>query len=127
MIRDPVRADPAEFAAALNVTEALPIPEAVPVESHVSLEAAVHAHPCGAVTLTDPLPPFAGTDPAEAEREYEHPTPDCVTVNVRPAMVSVPVRENADVFAAAVNDTEPLPLPDAGEAVIQLSLLAAVH
>jgi len=51
----------------------------------------------------------------------------CVTVNVDPAIVSVPVRA-PPVFAATVNVTVPLPVPLAPLAiVIQLALLLAVH
>ena len=38
------------------------------------------------------------------------PTAACETVNVLPAMVSVPLRD-APVFAATVNVTDPLPTP----------------
>ena len=41
----------------------------------------------------------------------------CVTVNVCPAMLDVPVR-CAPVFAAAVNVTLPLPEPDAPEEMV---------
>ena len=52
----------------------------------------------------------------------------CVTVNVAPAIVSVPVRLEATVFAATVNVTEPLPEPVAPPVtVIHAALLAAVH
>lgn len=51
----------------------------------------------------------------------------CVTVNVFPATVSVPLRL-APVFAATVKLTVPLPLPLLPALiVIQLSLLVAVH
>jgi hypothetical protein len=54
-------------------------------------------------------------------------TAACVTVNVRPATVSVPVRE-APVFAPTVNATDPLPVPLPDEVmVIHGALLAAVH
>src|ERR1043165_6457828 len=51
----------------------------------------------------------------------------CVTVNVEPAIVSVPVRA-PPVFAATVNVTVPVPVRVAPLViVIQLTLLAAVH
>jgi hypothetical protein len=51
----------------------------------------------------------------------------CVTVNVRVAIVAVPVR-SAPVFAARVRRTCPFPVPVAPEAtVIHAALLVAVH
>ncbi len=51
----------------------------------------------------------------------------CVTVNVVPATVSVAVRA-APVFAATVNVTVLLPLPDApAEIVTKVALLVAAH
>ena len=53
--------------------------------------------------------------------------PACETVNVWPATVSVPVRA-APVFAATVNATEPLPVPEAPlEIVIQSALDEALQ
>jgi hypothetical protein len=50
-----------------------------------------------------------------------------VTVNVAPAIVSVPVRLAA-VFDATLNDTEPSPVPVAPPVtVIHALLLTAVH
>ena len=48
------------FAAALNVTGPVPLPlvPAVTV-THAAVLAAVHAHPVGAVTVTEPEPPAA--------------------------------------------------------------------
>ena len=51
----------------------------------------------------------------------------CVTVNVWPATVTVPTRCARVVFAAAVNDAGPLPVPEAVPTVNQLALLTAVH
>ena len=54
-------------------------------------------------------------------------TPDCVTVNVCPAIVIVPVVV-APVFGATEKATVPLPLPLAPVVtVIQEALLTAVH
>jgi len=51
-----------------------------------------------------------------------------VTVNVAPAIVSVPVRLDATVFAATLKPTLPLPDPVAPlVTVIHAALLAAVH
>jgi hypothetical protein len=52
----------------------------------------------------------------------------CVTVNVRPAIVSVPVRTELVVLGATVKLAEPLPEPDApAVTVIQVTLLTAVQ
>ena len=49
-------------------------------------------------------------------------------VNVAPAIVSDPVRLLAVVFAATLNDTGPLPVPDAPlVTAIHALLLTAVH
>jgi hypothetical protein len=54
--------------------------------------------------------------------------PGCDTVNVCPAMVTVPVRKAVVGLAATVYPTDPLPLPLAPEVtVIQLALLTPVH
>jgi hypothetical protein len=51
----------------------------------------------------------------------------CETVNVLPAAVTEPVRA-APEFAATVNETVPLPVPDAPlEIVIHAAFEAAVH
>ena len=51
-----------------------------------------------------------------------------MTVNVAPAIVSVPVRLDATVFAATVNPTVPFPEPVAPLViVIHATLLTAVH
>ena len=52
----------------------------------------------------------------------------CVTVNVLPAMVNVPVRADVPVLAATVYVTLPLPLPEAPEVMVsQLASLVAVQ
>jgi len=54
--------------------------------------------------------------------------PACVTVNVCPATVSVPVRELVPVFAAALKVTDPLPVPLAPAVTVsQVAVLVAVQ
>jgi hypothetical protein len=54
--------------------------------------------------------------------------PACVTVNVFPAIESVPVRVDVDALAPTLKLTVPFPLPDApAVTVIQAALLTAVH
>lgn len=59
-----------------------------------------------------------------------HAVPDAcwLTVNVFPAIVSVPVRLPEELFALTLNDTDPVPIPDAPlVTVIQSLLLTAVQ
>ena len=57
----------------------------------------------------------------------EHGAPSCVTVNVCPAIVNVPLRA-APVLAAIANATEPGPAPLAPDVtVIHEAFDAAVH
>src|SRR5262249_3217285 len=52
----------------------------------------------------------------------------CVTVNVSPAIVKIPVRSAPVVFAATVYATVPFPVPlDPLVTMTQLALLPAVH
>ena len=74
---------------------------------HEVLLNAVQAHPPPAVTLTDRLPPAAGTVPLSGDRAYEQPCP-CVTAQGWPAIVSVADRVGPDV-GATVNATVPGP------------------
>src|SRR5215831_257769 len=103
----PLRALLLLVAAAMNATEPLPVPlvPAVTV-SHVALLTAVHAHEPPAVTVTEPLPPAAGTDWLVGEIEDEHAAAS-VTVNVLPAMVMDPVCAPVVVLAAALKATVP--------------------
>jgi len=54
------------------------------------------------VTVTEPVPPPAGSDWLVGEIENEHDAAACVTVYVCPAIVSVPVRGVVRVFAATL-------------------------
>lgn len=125
----PVRDAIEVFAAALIVTEPLPDPDAPAVTvNHASLLAAVHEHAAGELTATVAVPPLAGTLCDEGEIVAEQMIPVCVTVKVLPAIVSVPVRDVAVVFAAALNVTDPLPDPDVPAVTVShASLLVAVH
>src|SRR4051812_5831520 len=105
----PERAGPL-VAAALMFTVPLPeplAPDAIVI--HDAWLAAVHAHPEPEVTLTLELPPDEATDSVCGATVNVQPA-DCTTVTVCPATVSVPVLA-PPVVAAAVNDTEPRPLP----------------
>ena len=57
-----------------------------------------------------------------------HDTPACVTVTVWPAIVTVALRDEAAVFAAAATLTVPSPDPLAPLVTVsQLALLVAIH
>jgi hypothetical protein len=70
--------------------------------THDALLVAVQLQPAPAVTITVPLPPEAARDWLPGEIVNEHGGAACVTVNVLPPTVSVPVRAVAPVFAATL-------------------------
>ena len=80
----------------------MPLPVApVLMVIHGALLAAVHAQPVAAVTVTAPAP-AADVRVADAgEIVGTHGIP-CVTVNVLPPIVSVPVRDVVPVFAVTL-------------------------
>jgi hypothetical protein len=131
MVSVPVRGLMLALAAALNATEPFPLPLAplVTVSQDVALLTPVHAHPASVVTVVEPVPPPATTDWLVGESEYVHGAAACVTVNVWPAMVRVPVRELVFGFAAALNPTVPVPLPLAPLVTVNhdVLLLTPVH
>ena len=77
---------------------------------------AVHAQPEPATTVTEPVPPEAGTDAESGEIANVHPSP-CTIVTVWPAMVSVPDR-GGPVSAVMLTVTVPDPLPFGEEATV---------
>lgn len=104
------------LAVAVNPTVPLPVPDApVVTVSHGAFAVAVHVQlGADAVTVTAPDPPPFGIFCEDGEIEMVHGgggAAACDTVNVCPPIVIVPVRA-APVFAAAVNATVPLPVPD---------------
>jgi hypothetical protein len=108
---------------------ALPVPllAAVTAIHPVLLLTAVHPHPLVVVTPADCAPP-AATTVCVVGVSVKLQVPACVTVSVRPAIVSVPVRGLEDVLAATLNAT--VPFPDALAplvTVIQPALLIPVH
>jgi len=89
---------------------------------------ALQPQPIAAVTVLVPLADAAVKDCAVGEIDGEHDAAAWVTVNVAPAIVSVPVRLEAAGLAATLNAVVPLPDPVAPLViVIHASLLAAVH
>jgi hypothetical protein len=117
------------LASALKVTVPLPVPldPAVTVTQLAPL-VAVHPQPVIVVTATLPVPPDAATACVEGEMLGEQLKPDCVTVKVLPAIVSVPVREDVVVAATTAKVTVPLPEPEAPPVTDSHdALLTALH
>jgi hypothetical protein len=67
-----------------------------------ALVVAFHEHPGSVSTLTVPLPAAAGTDVLTGAIEYVQGRPVCVTVNVCPAIVIVPVLSVVFGFAVTL-------------------------
>lgn len=116
----PVRELVSGFAATLYDTCPFPVPLVPAVMViHDTLFDAVHAHPLPAVTV---IVPFAAEAPIEVpvgEMVNVHGTgASWVTVNVRPAIVTVPVRWFVPVFAATEYPTVPGPLPLAPDVIV---------
>jgi len=86
--------------------------------AHVDPLEAVQLQLDDVVTVTVPLPPFAGSVVLLGEIVNVHGAPGWVTVNVCPAIVSVPVRSVVVVFAATLKFTEPPPVPLAPEVIV---------
>ena len=107
----------------------MPLPVApVLTVIHVALLVAVQAQPAGTVTVTVPVPAAAVTMAEVDEIAGVHDMALCVTVNVDPAIVSVPTRLVVVVLAAMLKVTVPDAEPDAPAlTVIHATLLTAVH
>jgi len=125
----PVRLVVTVFAATSNVTDPLPDPVAPPVTViQAALLVAVQLHPVAADTALPPLAAAAVKDRLVGEIVGEQDAAACVTVNVAPAIVSVPVRLVATVFAATLKPTVPLPVRLAPDVMVSHeALLAADH
>ena len=126
----PVRCVVVVFGATLNVTVPLPDPLALPVMViQLAVLYELHAHPAPVVMVTEAVPPAAGTDCEAGLTEYvQGAAASCVTVNVWPPTVIVPVREVVALFAPTLNVTVPLPEPLApAVTTIQLTVLDADH
>ena len=84
MVRVPVRELVLLLAVALNATVPLPLPlaPAVTVSHDVLLLTPVHAHPAGAVTPVEPVPPVAATAPLVGAIAYLQVMPGCVTLKL---------------------------------------------
>ena len=108
----PLRVCPAGLAATENETVPLPFPLApLVILIQLALLVADHGHPASEVTSVEWVPPLAAVDALVDETENVHPAPACVTVNVRPAIVIVPVRDEVVPFAVVLKPTLAEPLP----------------
>jgi hypothetical protein len=128
MVTVPLRAEPA-FAAAVIRTVPGPLPDdpSATVIQSVLFETAVHAHPAVVVTLVVASPPPAGTSTEGGVSVNAHGAAACITVNVRPAIATVPVRA-APGLLDTLRVTEPAPMPVAPAAtVIHDAVVAAVQ
>src|SRR5436190_1001854 len=102
MVSVPVRADVPVFAVVVYVTVPGPVPLApVVTVIQLALLVAVHVQPVCVVTFTVDVLPAAGSASVVGATVNEHGAL-CVTVNVCPAIVRVPVRADVDVFAATL-------------------------
>lgn len=95
---------------------------------HAALLLAVHAQPEPALTVLEPVPPELPNVWPVGTAEYEQAAPDCVTVKIAPAIVSVPVRLDVEVLAATEKAALPVPEPDAPlVTVIQVAFVVALQ
>ena len=128
MINVPVRVFPS-LRATVNRTVPSPTPlcpDVIVIQD--TWLVAVHAQPSVASTSTLLFPPPFLKSLLFRESSKLHTRRSCDTVNVRPAMVSVPVRVELPVLGATLKLTFPFPLPLAPEVtVIHDALLVAVH
>ena len=124
----PVRFAPELFVATMKEAVPLPFPgPALITATHATLLTVVHAHVDPVVTVLLPEPPAEVNDRVVGEMDMVHPVGAlCVTANVVPAIVRLPVRLVVPVLAATLNPTVPEPEPDAPLVrVIQEVLLLA--
>lgn len=95
---------------------------------HACVVDAAHAQPLDVPTVMLPAPPALVIVRLVGVNRKLHALAACVTVNVRPAIVRVPVRGALLVLGATVKFAEPLPEPFApAVTVIHAALLAAAH
>ena len=126
----PVRLVVRVLAATVNPVDPEPVPEA-PLFTVIQLAplVAVQPQPAVVVTVDEPVPPVATTDWLFGEIAKEQAAA-CVTVNVAPAIVSVPVRPVVRVFAAMLNAAVPEAAPVAPPVTVihaALLMVAQVH
>jgi hypothetical protein len=125
MVTVPERAPPV-FEATVSCTVPSPLPLDTDTVIHGAFDVAVHRQPPPVFTVTLTGPPPLATVCCVGDTDAVHDSA-WLMVNVCPATVSAPVR-GAPVFAAAVKETVPFPVPvEPPVRVIQSALLAAVQ
>lgn len=115
------------FAVTDQASDPEPVRVALAIVIHAGMPVGAQLH--APVVTTEKLPEAASgeTDRLAGVIVYVQ-APGWVAVNVRPAMVAVPMRWVVAVLRAAVTATVPLPVPPAPAGmVIHAALLAAVH
>jgi hypothetical protein len=135
---EPDRSLPVVLGGTVTDIVPLPVPLVGRTRIHESLATAVHAQPVVVETLNVFTPPFLPKSTLFGVL-YEHDggggggggggalAAACDTVNVLPAIVSVPVRA-VPVLAAAVKPTVPLPVPLVPDVTVSHdALLVALH
>lgn len=130
IVRVPVRLDVDEFVATMKVTVPFPRPgPALSTATQATLLSAVHAQVDAAVTVLVPEPPSDVNERLVGEMDVVQALgAACVTVNVAPAIESVPMRAALPVCVAMLNATLPGPVPLAPlVTLIHGTLLAACH
>jgi hypothetical protein len=131
MVSEPERDSEPSFRVTLKDTLPLPLPDAADVKlmnDPPLATLAVQAQPAWVVIVTVPSSFFLSNEKLVGFTEYvQVEAAACETVNVAPAIVSVPVRA-APVLAATSKPTDPFPLPLAPDVtVIHCTLLPAVQ
>src|ERR1041384_7895167 len=112
MVTRPVRPRAVPLDETLKVTLPLPVKlvaKSMLIQSFVFC--ALHKHPSAVVTATTPVAPEGPKSALEEESENPHPTPFCVTVNRRPAIVTRPVRLPKREFVDNAKVMSALPVP----------------
>ena len=100
----------AVFAGIVYVAVPDPVPDPVSV-IHDPVVDDVHAHVADVVTVMVPVPPAGDTMTRTGDTANVHVALGCVTTKLWPAIVSVALRADDVVLAAAVNPVEPVPVP----------------
>lgn len=131
IVSEPERDVEPLLGATLNETVPLPVPDAAEVKlmnDPPLATLAVQAQPAWVVIVTVPSSFFLSNEKLVGLTEYvQVEAAACETVNVSPAIVSVPVRA-APVLAATLKLTDPFPLPLAPDVIaIHSTLLLAVQ
>ena len=96
----PLRDDVVVLAATEKLTGPFPEPPPLVIEIQDALLVAVQAQPLVVVTVEERVAAAAEIECVSGATVKTH-APACVTVSVRPAIVSVPVRGVVNVFVAA--------------------------